>query len=287
MRQVIHDFIERSNPQTLREYDRVLREVIQHIALLGLWRAGFFEHAAFYGGTALRVVHGLPRFSEDLDFSLLQKEDDFSLRSYLSGLETELSGFGFETEVVSNKKPSGPIESAFIKAPAHSHLVEVTPSASIAGSVPSNQLLKVRLEIDTDPPEGFSTEARPVLEPIPFSVRLFSLPDLFAGKMHCVLCRQWKSRVKGRDWYDMLWFLKNDVPLHLLHLEQRMRQSGHWTETHALSEDDFLYLYRERAGRVDFSRAAEDVRPFLRDPRELDAWSNEFFTALATRFRFS
>ncbi len=121
----------------------------------GLWRTGFFEHVAFYVGTALRVVHGLPRFSEDHDFSLLKKRDDFSLRSSLSGHKTELSGFGFESEIVPNKKPYGPIESALIKAPARNHIVEVTPGSSIAGSVPSNQLIKVRLEIDTDPPEGF------------------------------------------------------------------------------------------------------------------------------------
>lgn len=286
MKKVITDFIKRRKPETLREYNRILREIIQHIALLGLWRLGFFEHAAFYGGTALRIVHGLPRFSEDIDFSLLKKDTDLSLTGYLSGLETELRGFGFETEVISKEKYTGHIDSAFIKAPTRSHLIRVTPGSAIAETVPSNQLLKVKIEVDLNPPPGFTTEVLPVLEPIPFNVRIFSMPDLFAGKMHCVLCRQWRSRVKGRDWYDLIWFLQNRVPLNLSHLEERMRQSEHWTEPRALGERDFLTLYRERIDRVDFSKAGEDVRPFLQDPQEIDDWSPEFFRALTGHFRF-
>lgn len=286
MKKVIRDLIDRRSPHTLREYDQTLREIIQHIALLGLWRSGFFEHAAFCGGTALRIVHGLPRFSEDIDFSMLEKKEGFSIVSYLSGLNTELQGFGFEAEVTAKEKPPGPVESAFIKAPTRTHLLQVNPGPSIVEAVPSNQLLKVKVEIDTDPPGNFETEVQPVLDPIPFNVRIVTLPGLFAGKMHCVLCRQWRSRVKGRDWYDMLWFLKSEVPLHLHHLEQRMRQSMHWTEPHALSKDDFLTLYRARVQQIDFARAADDARPFLHDPRELDVWSAQFFSALAPRFRF-
>ena len=287
MKKVITDFIQRRKPETLREYDRVLREIIQHIALLGLWRLGFFEHAAFYGGTALRIVHGLPRFSEDIDFSLLKKNKDLSLTTYLSGLETELRGFGFETEVVLKEKHTGQIDSASIKAPTRSHLIRVTPGSAIAEAVPLNQLLKVKIEVDTEPPPGFDTEVLPVLEPIPFNVRIFSLPDLFAGKMHCVLCRQWRSRVKGRDWYDMIWFLQNGVPVNLFHLEERMRQSGHWTKHRSLGEREFFALYREKIDRVDFSRAVEDLQPFLQDPREIEAWGPDFFRALTGHFRFA
>ncbi len=138
-----------------------------------------------------------------------------------------------------------------------------------------------------EPPPGFDTEVLPVLEPIPFNVRIFSLPDLFAGKMHYVLCRQWRSRVKGRDWYDMIWFLQNGVPVNLFHLEERMRQSGHWTKHRSLGEREFLALYREKIDRVDFSRAVEDVQPFLQDPREIEAWGPDFFRALTGHFRFA
>ncbi|TVQ21848.1 MAG: nucleotidyl transferase AbiEii/AbiGii toxin family protein [Spirochaetaceae bacterium] len=283
MKAVVQDFIDLRNPESLQEYDRALRELIQHIVLLGLWRAGFFEHAAFYGGTALRILHTLPRFSEDIDLSLLERRPNFSLSSYLAGLRTELSGFGFEVDVVSSDRLDSPIESAFVKANTRYHLLQVQPGSALASTVPANQLLKIKLEVDTVPPGEFDTEVVPVLEPIPFSVRTLSLPDLFAGKMHCVLFRRWKSRVKGRDWYDLIWFLRKRVPLHLAHLEERMRQSGDWREERQFAIEDLLCLYDQRVDQVDFSNAAADVLPFIQDPRELDIWNRTFFSALRER----
>ncbi len=285
MKAVVQDFIVLRNPKNLQEYDRALRELIQHIVLLGLWRAGFFEHAAFYGGTALRILHALPRFSEDIDFSLLEQKQDFSLASYLSGLQTELSGFGFEVDIVSSGTRNSPIESAFVKANTRFHLLQVKPGSSLASTVPANQLLKIKLEVDTIPPGAFETEVLPVLEPIPFYARTLSLPDLFAGKMHCILFRRWKSRVKGRDWYDLVWFLRKRVPLHLAHLEERMRQSGDWQDDRDISREDLLRFYDDRVEQVDFAKAAADVLPFLHDPREIDLWSREFFSALREKMQ--
>jgi predicted nucleotidyltransferase component of viral defense system len=274
MKTVVQDFIDLRNPKSLQEYDRVLRELIQHLVLLGLWRAGFFEHAAFYGGTALRILHELPRFSEDIDFSLLEREQAFSFASYLSGIQTELSGFGFEVNIVSS-----------CKANTRFHLLQVKPGSSLASTVPPNQLLKVKLEVDTTPPGEFETEVLPILEPIPFYVRTLSLPDLFAGKMHCILFRRWKSRVKGRDWYDLVWFLRKKVPLHLAHLEERMRQSGDWQDDRDILREDLLRFYDDRVEQVDFSKAAADVLPFLHDPREIDIWSRAFFSALKEKIQ--
>jgi predicted nucleotidyltransferase component of viral defense system len=274
MKTVVQDFIDLRNPKSLQEYDRVLRELIQHLVLLGLWRAGFFEHAAFYGGTALRILHELPRFSEDIDFSLLEREQAFSFASYLSGIQTELSGFGFEVNIVSSGK-----------ANTRFHLLQVKPGSSLASTVPPNQLLKVKLEVDTTPPGEFETEVLPILEPIPFYVRTLSLPDLFAGKMHCILFRRWKSRVKGRDWYDLVWFLRKKVPLHLAHLEERMRQSGDWQDDRDILREDLLRFYDDRVEQVDFSKAAADVLPFLHDPREIDIWSRAFFSALKEKIQ--
>ncbi len=285
MKAVVQDFIDLRNPKNLKDHDRALRELIQHIVLLGLWRAGFFEHAAFYGGTALRILHSLPRFSEDIDFSLLEREQDFSLASYMSGLQTELYGFGFEVDIVSSGTRKSPIESAFVKANTRFHLLQVKPGSSLASTVPSNQLLKIKLEVDTIPPGKFETEVLPVLEPIPFYVRTLSLPDLFAGKMHCILFRRWKSRVKGRDWYDLLWFLRKRVPLHLAHLEERMRQSGDWQEGRNISRHDLLRFYEHRVEQVNFSKAAADVLPFINDPREIDLWSRDFFSALKEKIQ--
>ncbi len=287
LKQVITDFIRSRNPRSIKDYDRALREAIQHMALLGLWRAGFFEHAAFYGGTALRIIHGLPRFSEDIDFSLLGKRTDFSLKTYLSGLKTELAGFGFETDVASSARKRSLVDSAFIKANTRVHLLRISAAASLAGTVPMNQLLKVKLKVDTDPPGGFSTDASFLVFPIPFSVRVYSLPDLFAGKMHGVLCRRRRTRVKGRDWYDMIWFLRREAPLHLEHLEARLRQSDDWTEDRTLQGEDFLGLYRRRIDATDFRLAVSDVLPFIHDSVELDVWGRDFFMSLTEKFTFT
>jgi hypothetical protein len=142
------------------------------------------------------------------------------------------------------------------------------------------------LEVDTDPPPGFQTEARFLLLPIPFSVRSYSLPDLFAGKMHAVLCRRWGSRVKGRDWYDFVWFAGHHPELRLSHLEQRMRQSGDWAELIALSPTDLRGLLSRTIEMLDVEQARREVEPFMRDPEALELWSKEFFHDVAERIVF-
>lgn len=129
------------------------------------------------------------------------------------------------------RQPAGPretqVQSTFLKADTRTQMITVEFDKGLVQMVPRNQVLKIKLEVDTDPPPGFSTEIRYLLRPIPFAVRTFSLPDFFAGKMHAVLCREWKSRVKGRDWYDLVWFAAYHPELHVAHLEQRMRQTEH------------------------------------------------------------
>lgn len=285
MKSAILDLVARRNPVTAADYDRALREAIQLVTLLGLWRDRFFEHAAFYGGTALRILHGLPRFSEDIDFSLLETDRDFSFRPYFNGLSRELAAFGFTCTLQTKERTEGSrIESAFVKANTRKHVLQIAPSSGLTEQLPANQLLKVKLELDTEPPAGFSTEARAVIDPVPFHVRTYALPDLFAGKMHSVLCRRWGPRVKGRDWYDLIWFLQRETPLHLGHLEARMRQSGHWAEQDSLDLAAFRRLYEHAVERTDFSRAAQDVLPFIADPREIDAWGRDLFHSLSERF---
>ncbi len=265
---------------------RALREIMQEIALLGLWRGKFFEKAAFYGGTALRVLYGLDRFSEDLDFSLLKKNDSLALADYSGALKRELASFGFVVEIESRPKPSGAaVQSAFLKADTRTQMISVEFDRDLIQQIPRNQVLKIRLEVDTDPPPGFSTETRYLLRPVPFAVRTFGLSDLFAGKMHAVLCREWKSRVKGRDWYDLVWFAAYHPELHLAHLEQRMRQTGHWTGPSALTEADFRSLLAARIEKVDIDQIRREVEPFVKDPVSLTVWSKEFFLDVASRIK--
>ncbi len=259
---------------------------MQEIALLGLWRSKFFEKAAFYGGTALRVLYGLDRFSEDLDFSLLKKGESFDLADYGESLKRELASFGFAVEIESRAKPAAAaIQSAFLKADTRTQMITVEFDKDLVQQVPRNQVLKIRLEVDTDPPPGFSTEVRYLLRPVPFAVRTFSLPDLFAGKMHAVLCREWKSRVKGRDWYDLVWFAAYHPELHLAHLEQRMRQTGHWTGPAPLTAGDLRDLMTQRIDKVDIDQIRREVEPFVKDAAALAIWSKEFFLDVASRIK--
>jgi len=272
--------------RSLEDSLRALREVMQEIALLGLWRSKFFEKAAFYGGTALRVLYGIDRFSEDLDFSLLEKKEDFDLADYSDALKRELDSFGFAVEIESRAKPAGAaIQSAFLKADTRTQMITVEFDRGLVQQVPRNQVLKIKLEIDTDPPPGFSTETRYLLRPVPFAVRTFSLPDLFAGKMHAVLCREWKSRVKGRDWYDLVWFAAYHPELRISHLEQRMRQTGHWAAPTLLTAAEFCNLLTRRIDRVDIDQIRREVEPFVKDAASLALWSKEFFLDVASRVK--
>ena len=286
MNEAIRQMLTAYEIRTVGDSLRALREVMQEIALLGLWRSKFFENAAFYGGTALRVLYGLDRFSEDLDFSLLEKRKNFDLADYSEALKRELASFGFAVEIESRPKPaSAAIQSAFLKADTRTQMITVEFDKGLVQKVPRNQVLKIKLEIDVDPPPGFATEVRYLLRPVPFSVRTFSLPDLFAGKMHAVLCREWKSRVKGRDWYDLVWFAAYHPELHLAHLEQRMRQTGHWEGPAPLTAVDLRELASKRIEKVDIDQIRREVEPFVKDAAALAIWSKEFFLEVASRIK--
>ena len=286
MNEAIRQILAMYEIRSLEDSLRALREVMQEIALLGLWRSKFFEKAAFYGGTALRVLYGNDRFSEDLDFSLLEKGRSFDLADYGEALKKELASFGFAVEIESRVKPaSAAIQSAFLKADTRTQMITVEFDKGLIQQVPRNQVIKIKLEIDTDPPLGFSTETRYLLRPVPFAVRTFSLPDLFAGKMHAVLCREWKSRVKGRDWYDLVWFAAYHPELHLAHLEQRMRQTGHWTVPAPLTERDLRDLMTQRINKVDIDQIRREVEPFVKNAAALEIWSKEFFMDVASRIK--
>ena len=284
MNDAVQQMLGRYQLETLDDHVRALREILQELALLGLWRSKFFEHAAFYGGSALRVLHGLDRFSEDLDFSLLRPARDFALGRFIAALETELRAFGFDVRVVEKTKAGGgAIRSAFLKADTVRHLIEIRTPAAVLRSLPRGHVLRIKLELDIDPPPGFETEARFVLVPIPFSVRAYALPDLFAGKMHALLCRRWKRRVKGRDWYDLVWFAGHHPELHLVHLEARMVQSGDWPAGEPLTPEAFRTRLVEVIESVDLASARREVAPFVPRPDMLLIWSPEFFLDVASR----
>ena len=287
MNPAIQRMFERYSRDTVEENVAALREILQQLALLGLWRSKFFERAAFYGGSALRILYGLDRYSEDLSFSLLVPERDFSLGRYGSALERELAGFGFEVSFEpTDKSQESPIESAFIKTNTLKQMVLIEADRRLLRGLHSEQKLKIRLEVDVDPPGGFETEVKPILQPVPFAVRVYSLPDLFAGKMHALLCRRWRNRVKGRDWYDFVWYVANYPRLHLSHLEQRMRQSSDYTSEGPLGPDLFREMLREAVENLNIDRAREEVLPFVLDRRSVEIWSADFFHSLIDKVEF-
>jgi predicted nucleotidyltransferase component of viral defense system len=286
MNPAILSMLARYQCTTVQDYENALKEIIQQIALLGLWRSKFFEHAAFYGGTALRIIYGLDRFSEDLDFSLLKPQKNFNFRPYLGAIEAELLGMGFLVTVEERARSvTTAIESAFIKAGTKEHLIKITVPNAVSDRVEKNRIMNVKFEVDTDPPGGFHTEVKTILQPIPFSVNTYKMPDLFAGKLHAVLHRKWRNRVKGRDYYDFVWYVARDVPVHLSHLEKRLRQSEGWTMKREMQQSDLLDLLEKKFEQLDVDIAKKEVAPFLRDPAAVDLWSREFFTSLLSRLK--
>ncbi len=270
--------------QATEDYEHALKEIVQELALLGLWRSKFFEHAAFYGGTVLRIFHGLRRFSEDLDFSLLAPRDEFRLTPHLGAVRDELLSFGFHFSVEEKTKAvTAAIESAFIKGDTRINLLHIGLPDWLAQRIPALQQVRVKLELDTQPPSGAETEVRTLLMPIPHQVRLYDLPSLMSGKLHAVLCRKWQNRVKGRDWYDLVWYAGRNIHPNLPHLAARMTQTGHWTAGEVLNVTALRRLLLDRIAEVDFAAAADDVRPFITDAAELRLWSRDFFRDVAQR----
>lgn len=254
-----------------------LKEVVQEIVLCGLSRGGFFEKAAFYGGTALRIFYGLDRFSEDLDFSLTLPDNSFDFDSYLPMLEKELTAWGLNLKVESHEKSvDSDIRSAFVKGNTREHLLLFFPSENIEKTVAASDIIKIKFEVDTTPPMFASFEHKYRLLPMPYDVLMYDAPSLFAGKIHAVLCRSWKNRVKGRDLYDYLFYLSRNIPVNLRHLNARLEDSGFAGG----DLDAVKKLLKERFGSIDFNRAKQDVFPFIKNPSVLDAWSSEMFCAV-------
>ncbi|MDD3603445.1 MAG: nucleotidyl transferase AbiEii/AbiGii toxin family protein [Sulfurovum sp.] len=269
-----------------------LREILQEIVLLGLYEGGFFKHAVFYGGTALRILHGLPRFSEDLDFSLLESNPHFDLSGYEKIVIETLLSFGFETAIeIKTKSIETAVQSAFIKGNTIEHLIRINAPASVIGTFHRDQTVKIKLEVDTEPPLDFTTEEKLILIPRPFNIKSMTPSSLFAGKMHALLCRAWATRPKGRDWYDLIWYIANDIPLDLHHLNARLQQSCKWIESknipleNTIDREQLIELMRERIDHLDIDQAKQDIRPFIKNASELDIWSKDLFLEIITRIK--
>ena len=258
---------------TEQERRNAIFEVNQQVILAGLYNGGFFDVAAFYGGTFLRIFHGLQRFSEDMDFSLLAPDDKFDFTKYFQPIIDEFAIVGREVEIKKkDKKGFGKVESAFLKDNTDVYDVSFQTDKSI----------KIKIEVDTQPPLNFRTEQKLLLQPHSFMTRCFTLPDLFAGKMHALVYRGWKNRVKGRDWYDFEWYVRHNVPLDFAHLAERVRQFNN----EEIGQEAFMAQLKDRLASANINQVKNDVLSFVRNPKELDIWSNDYFVQLADMVKF-
>lgn len=273
---MLEQMLQKYEVTTEEQAVQALREVMQEIALAGLYRGGFFNKAAFYGGTCLRIFYDLPRYSEDLDFSLLQPQDSFSLEPYFKAIENEFNSLGVEVSISQKQKTAQTqIESAFLK--------NTTQIFDIA--LRGSRAIKIKFEVDTQPPLGFQTEEKLLLEPFSFYVKCFSLNNLFAGKVHALLFRKWKNRVKGRDWFDFEWYVRKGAALNLAHFNQRALQSGDIQMP--VNSEGFKKLLEARILAVDFKRAKQDVERFISDSQILDIWSEDYFLVLVSKLKIA
>jgi predicted nucleotidyltransferase component of viral defense system len=282
---MMKQWIAEYNPKNEEETLAAMREIMQEIALAALSRTNFFDKAAFYGGTALRIFYGLDRFSEDLDFSLLAPNPDFSLTPYFSKIVKEFQSLGMNVSIrEKDKRIKTQVESTFLKSETIWQELVLEDLVKQHG-ISSNKTIKIKIEIDRIPPLGFSTEEKLLIRPYSFYVKCFTIPSLFAGKLHALLFRKWKSRVKGRDWYDMEWYIRKGVPLNMHHFLQRAKETNDWTEDQ-ISQEQILQLLITKIESVAFDSVKEDVVRFIADNKKLAIWSPNYFKDLIQKMKF-
>ncbi len=282
---MIKEWIAEYNPKNEEEILAALREIMQEITLAGLSRTDFFEKAAFYGGTALRIFYGLDRYSEDLDFSLLEPDLNFSIEPYFKAILDEFQSLGLSVSIKEKKKTKQTaIDSAFLKAETIWQEIELVDIIQETG-VRSNKTLKIKIEVDRQPPVHFSTEEKLLLRPFSFYVKCFTKSSLFAGKMHALLFRKWKNRVKGRDWYDLEWYIKKGIPLDVNHFLTRAIDTNDWQDK-GISNEQIIELLEAKITSVSFSNIKEDVVRFIPNDDVLRIWSAAYFKDLIEKIKF-
>lgn len=275
---IIDQMLKSYNTQTLYDMKNAMKEVMQELVLCGLSRAGFFKKAAFYGGTALRIFYSLDRFSEDLDFSLITADNNFDLKEYFPILEKEVNAYGLNMIISEKDKTKDTnILSAFLKGNTKEHLLMFYADNSASGNVAKNEMIKIKFEVDINPPRFATFEHKYSLLPVPYEIKIYDLPSLFAGKIHAVICRGWKNRVKGRDLFDYVFFLTHKANVNQKHLRERLLQSGYITEETGCSLEEIKQMLHERFDSIDYEQAKDDVEPFIRNTSVLNVWSADFF----------
>ena len=278
MNNIITQMLAKYEIKNVDDEINALKEIIQEIVLSGLSRGNFFDVAAFYGGTALRIFHHLDRFSEDLDFALIEANSDFQLSSYFPYIERELKAYGLNLEVSTKKKINeSNITSAVVRGGTLEHILKFFPNRENNQYNYLLKKIKIKFKVDINPPSGANYEYKYKLLPSPHQIRIYDMSSLFAGKIHAILCRNWKIRVKGRDLYDYVFFLANHTSVNLELIKNKLIASNYIDPN---SSFDILVLKKLLIAKfsvIDYKEAKEDVLPFIKDPQSLNLWNQDFF----------
>lgn len=286
MQQVLNQMLSKYKINNIEDKKNAIKEVVQEIVLCGLSRGGFFKEAAFYGGTALRIFYNLDRFSEDLDFSLVTQDPNFDLTKYFPYIENETRSLGLDFSVQEKiKSIDSNIKSAFLKGNTKEHIMTFYENGDDTKFISKDELIRIKFEVDINPPVGATYETKFGLLPSPYQVKLYDLPSLFTGKIHACLCRNWKSRVKGRDFYDYVFFLSIGAKVNLQNLKAKLIQSKFVDEKYDLTIDNLKSLLNERFDNLNVEQAKQDVLPFVKDKTKLDIWSVEFFKEITKNLK--
>lgn len=280
----INEMINLYNPKSLNENRAVLREILQSIVLIGLSRGDFFKKASFYGGTALRIFYGLNRYSEDLDFTLNEKNDSFSLEPYIESIKNVASSYGIELDInIKKKEIKTPVESAFAKLNTYQTFINLKINDEIASLLHKDENIKVKFEVDLNPAIGFNVESKRIDMPEFANIIVLDEPSLFAGKLHAIICRNYKNTVKGRDYYDFLFYIRKRVKPNLNYLKNKLIESGKIKENDKFDLDTLKVMLKDRFETVDFNQVKTDAERFVFNNEDLSYYSKELFVDMINK----
>lgn len=286
MNNIIEQMLEKYEIKNSNDELNALKEIIQEIVLSGLSRSGFFDEAAFYGGTALRIFYNLNRFSEDLDFALLLPNKNFDLSKNFIYIEKELKAYGLNLEIYPKiKNRDSNITSAFLKGNTIEHILKFFSKEETKQFDHLLKEIKIKFEVDKNPPKGANYTMEYKLLPSPHQIRLYDKESLFAGKIHAILCRNWVSRTKGRDLYDYLFFMATNTKVNLELLKNKLIESNYINVDEDLDIEKLKELLNKKFQKINYNDAKNDVFPFIKDVESLSLWSSEFFIQITEKLQ--
>lgn len=286
MKTAIETMFNLNKKETLEENKAILREIVQSLILVGLSKAGFFNVASFYGGTALRIFYGLNRYSEDLDFTLKNDDKDFSLDKYIKVIEEVALSYGLKVDVkTKSKRTLTSIESAFCKLNTYQTFLSLKFEDSNINLLHKDEVLNVKFEVDTNPPLGFNSEDKWLDFPEIAAINVLDLSSLFAGKIAAILCRTYKNRVKGRDYYDYVFFIKNKVSPNLTYLKNKLIENGKIKEEDRFNIEIVKEMLINKFNEIDYEMVKNDASNFTIDNEDLRYYSKELFIDLTKRLK--